>query len=202
MSKTITNTEEKVLKTQESETTKKTSTSKHKEQIKTSDILADSENEETFSPEDFDFKLNQLLRTVPKGIKRLGRGPGSGRGRYSTRGGKGQTARTGVAIGLFEGGQTPIFRRLPKIGMRPSPTKKFYKEFTITQINQFIETGLLIDTLSPAVLKSIHQLKRLEKIAIIGNEPLLKPLTVTANKITKGAQKSITDAKGSFEIIK
>ncbi len=158
--------------------------------------------EQEFSPSDFDFKLNNLLRTVPKGIKRLGRGPGSGRGRYSTRGHKGQTARSGVALGLFEGGQTPMYRRLPKIGMKTTMKTRMFKEFTIEQINHFIESGLIKDTFSPETLKTINQLKRTEKIAVIGSEALLKGISISAHRITKGAQKSVTDAKGKFEIIK
>lgn len=158
--------------------------------------------EQELQPSDFDFKLNNLLRTVPKGIKRLGRGPGSGRGRYSTRGHKGQTARTGVALNLFEGGQTPIYRRLPKIGMKTTMKNRLYKEFTIEQINHFIESGLIQDKFNPETLKAINQLKRTEKIAVIGAEAIVKSIHISAHRVTKGAQKSITEAQGTFEIIK
>lgn len=150
---------------------------------------------------EFEFGLNTLVKTVHKNKKRVGRGPGSGKGKTSGKGGKGQTARKGVAIGLFEGGQTPIFRRLPKIGQKPSMSKRMLKEFTISTINQLIESGKIKDEFSPTTLMYAKCLKRGEKIAVIGSDTLNAKLKVVAHKVTTGAQNAITTAGGEFIVL-
>src|SRR5512138_331807 len=89
-------------------------------------------------------KLNEI-RDNPGAhyrAKRLGRGIGSGKGKTCGRGGKGQTARTGVAINGFEGGQTPIYRRLPKRGFNNIHAQKMY-ELHFDKVNVAISAGLI-----------------------------------------------------------
>ncbi len=90
-----------------------------------------------------------------KRAKLLGRGIGSGKGKTSGRGGKGQTARTGVAINGFEGGQTPIHRRLPKRGFN-NPTRRELQAINVGTIQKWIEAGRLSDkkTITSEVLVS------------------------------------------------
>src|SRR5207302_4804086 len=75
--------------------------------------------------------------------KRLGRGIGSGKGKTSGRGGKGQTARTGVALNGFEGGQTPLHRRLPKRGFTNAPFRKEFHEINLGRLQEAIDDGRL-----------------------------------------------------------
>ena len=74
--------------------------------------------------------------------KTVGRGIGSGKGKTSGRGGKGQTARSGVRLNGFEGGQTPIYRRMPKRGFN-NPFRKSFYELDFNQISRILEKGLL-----------------------------------------------------------
>src|SRR5260221_9666271 len=76
-------------------------------------------------------------------FKRIGRGIGSGKGKTSGRGGKGQTARTGVALNGFEGGQTPLHRRLPKRGFTNAPFRKEFHEVNLGRLQAAVEAGRL-----------------------------------------------------------
>src|SRR5436305_5385074 len=90
-------------------------------------------------------KLNEI-RDNPGAhyrAKRLGRGIGSGKGKTSGRGGKGQTARTGVALNGFEGGQTPLHRRLPKRGFTNAPFRKEYHEVNLVGLQRALDAGRL-----------------------------------------------------------
>ena len=131
-------------------------------------------------------------------IRRVGRGVGSGMGKTATRGHKGQKSRAGGfhKVG-FEGGQMPIYRRLPKRGFKNIWAKTF-AEVNIETLNRF-EDGTTVD---PVVLVESGILKNVrDGIRILGNGELTKKLTVRANGFTKSAEEKITAAGGKVEVI-
>ena len=127
---------------------------------------------------------------------RVGRGTSSGNGKTSGRGQKGQKARSGGGPG-FEGGQTPLFRRLPKRGFTNINAKE-YALVNLDQLNVF-EDGTEV---TPAVLKEAG-IVRAEKsgVKVLGNGELTKKLTVKAAKFSKSAEAAITAKGGSIEVI-
>ncbi len=131
-----------------------------------------------------------------KSRKRVGRGSGSGMGKTSGRGQKGQKARYSVAVG-FEGGQTPLFRRLPKRGFT-NPTRKEYAIVNVGDLNQF-DAGT---TVTPVLLVETGLLSNEKSgVKILGEGQLDKKLTVQAAKFSKAAEEAITSAGGSAEVI-
>lgn len=129
--------------------------------------------------------------------RRVGRGLGSGMGKQSTRGAKGQNARTGGGVRPgFEGGQMPLYRRLPKRGFKNVLAKQ-YAEVNVEQLNAF-ENG---ETVDPAALIEKGILKNvLDGVRVLGNGELTKSLTVTAQGFTKSAQQKIEAAGGKVEV--
>lgn len=129
--------------------------------------------------------------------RRVGRGLGSGMGKQSTRGAKGQNARTGGGVRPgFEGGQMPLYRRLPKRGFKNVLAKQ-YAEVNVEQLNVF-ENG---ETVNPPALIEKGILKNvLEGVRILGNGELTKSLTVEAQGFTKSAQQKIEAAGGKVEV--
>ena len=129
---------------------------------------------------------------------RVGRGHGSGNGKTSGKGQKGQKARSGGGVRPgFEGGQTPLFRRLPKRGFTNINAKE-YVLVNLDQLNVF-EDGTEV---TPAVLKEAG-IVRAEKsgVKVLGNGELTKKLTVKAAKFSKSAEAAITAKGGSIEVI-
>ena len=129
---------------------------------------------------------------------RVGRGTSSGNGKTSGRGQKGEKARSGVGLRPgFEGGQTPLFRRLPKRGF----TNINAKEYTLVNLDQLnvFEDGTEV---TPVVLKETGII-RAEKsgVKVLGNGELTKKLTVKAAKFSKSAEAAITAKGGSIEVI-
>lgn len=129
--------------------------------------------------------------------RRVGRGLGSGMGKQSTRGAKGQNARSGGGVRPgFEGGQMPLYRRLPKRGFKNVLAKQF-AEVNVEQLNVF-ENG---ETVTPASLIEMGILKNvLDGVRILGNGELTKSLTVEAQGFTKSAQQKIEAAGGKAEV--
>jgi large subunit ribosomal protein L15 len=128
--------------------------------------------------------------------KRVGRGMGSGMGKTSTRGHKGQRSRTGSRmIRGFEGGQMPLHRRMPKRGF----TNIFRKEFNIVSLERLVELGET--TITPDVLRKAGVIKTKHPVKILGDGELTVALTVSAHKFSKSAQEKITKAGGKFEVI-
>ena len=125
-------------------------------------------------------KLHTMSR--PEGAiktrKRVGRGAGSGLGKTSGKGHKGQNARSGGGVRPgFEGGQLPLFRRLPKRGFSNAPFKKEYAVINLSDLNKF-EDGAEV---SPEILKDMGLVKNtLDGIKVLGNGKLEKKLTVKA----------------------
>ena len=130
--------------------------------------------------------------------RRVGRGIGSGMGKTSTRGTKGQFSRTGGGTRPgVEGGQMPLYRRLPKRGFKNTFAKK-YAEVNVEQLNCF-DNGAVVD---PAALIEAGILKNvLDGVRVLGNGELTKSLTVQAQGFTKSAQQKIEAAGGKAEVI-
>jgi large subunit ribosomal protein L15 len=128
--------------------------------------------------------------------KRVGRGMGSGMGKTSTRGHKGQRSRSGSRmIRGFEGGQMPLHRRMPKRGF----TNIFRKEFNIVSLERIVELGET--TITPDVLRKAGVIKTKYPVKILGDGELKAAITVHAHKFSKSAQEKITKAGGKFEVL-
>jgi large subunit ribosomal protein L15 len=133
-----------------------------------------------------------------KAPKRVGRGTGSGMGKTSTKGHKGQKARSGSKKNGFEGGQMPLTRRLPKRGF----TNIWAKEYTVINISDL--NGLENDTVVTAeLLKELGIISKIEKdgLKVLGRGELTKKLNVKAAKFSKTADEAIKAAGGSVEVI-
>ena len=145
-------------------------------------------------------KLNELKATDGARFtkKRIGRGQGSGTGKTSGKGQKGQNSRSGggVAIG-FEGGQTPFFKRMPKRGFT-NYTRKEYAIVNVADLNRF-EDGVTVDY---EALKAAGLLKKhLDGVKVLGGGKLEKKLTVKAEKFFATAVKAIEEAGGTVEVL-
>jgi large subunit ribosomal protein L15 len=128
--------------------------------------------------------------------KRVGRGMGSGMGKTSTRGHKGQRSRSGSRMMRgFEGGQMPLHRRMPKRGF----TNIFRKEFNIVSLEKLAALGQT--TINPEVLRKAGVIKTSRPVKILGDGELSSALTVQAHKFSKSAQEKITKAGGKFEVL-
>ncbi len=131
--------------------------------------------------------------------KRLGRGHGSGHGKTSGRGHKGQGARSGGGTNRgFEGGQVPLQRRLPKIGF----TNHFrveYEAINVSQLEKYFDDGATVDR---AALEKVRLVRTNNPVKLLGNGSLSKKLTVRVDKASASAAKKVSDAGGSFEAIK
>ncbi|WP_281674608.1 50S ribosomal protein L15 [Veillonella tobetsuensis] len=147
-------------------------------------------------------KLHELQPAAgsKKTRTRVGRGLGSGLGKTSGRGQKGQNSRSGGGVRSgFEGGQMPLYRRLPKRGFNNSVFARQYAEVNVEQLNRF-EDGAVVDPVAlieAGILKNVR-----DGIRILGNGSLeTKNLTVIANGFTKSAEEKITAAGGKVEVI-
>ncbi len=131
--------------------------------------------------------------------KRVGRGIGSGHGKTAGRGTKGQKARDQVPL-TFEGGQTPLHRRLPRLKGFKNPTHKEYTIINVALLEERFEAG---DVVTPELLLERRIIKKLEKdgLKVLGEGELTKALTVRAHKFSKSAEQKITAAGGSVEAI-
>ncbi|MBO5001050.1 MAG: 50S ribosomal protein L15 [Bacteroidaceae bacterium] len=145
-------------------------------------------------------KLHELGYTegARRSSYRVGRGIGSGNGKTSGKGHKGQNARSGGGVRLgFEGGQNPLFRRLPKRGFN-NVSRIDYAIVNVEDLEVF-EDGVEV---TPTLLKEAGLVrKEYDGIKILGNGTLTKKLTVKANKFSASAQAAITNAGGTFEVI-
>lgn len=146
-------------------------------------------------------KLHELrpAKGAVKSRKRKARGTGSGLGKTAGRGSNGQNARSGGGVRPgFEGGQMPLFRRLPKRGFT-NVFAKVYNEVNVEKLNAF-ENDTVI---TAELLKEKGIIRKIEKdgIKILGNGNLEKSLTVKAQKFTKSATEKIESAGGKAEVI-
>lgn len=131
--------------------------------------------------------------------KRLGRGTSSGTGKTSGKGHKGQNARSGGGVRIgFEGGQTPLFRRIAKRGFSNAMFKTEYAVINLSDLNKF-EDGA---TVSPELLKEMGLVKKqLDGIKVLGNGKLEKKLVVKAHKFSNVAKEQIEKLGGKAEVI-
>jgi large subunit ribosomal protein L15 len=128
--------------------------------------------------------------------KRVGRGMGSGMGKTSTRGHKGQRSRSGSRMMRgFEGGQMPLHRRVPKRGF----TNIFREEYNIVNLEKLAALGE--STINPDVLRKAGVISTKRKLKILGDGELKSAITVQAHKFSKSAQEKITKAGGKFEVL-
>ena len=134
-----------------------------------------------------------------KASKRVGRGTGSGLGKTSGKGHKGQNARSGGGVRPgFEGGQLPLFRRLPKRGFSNAMFKVEYATINVSDLEKF-EDGAVV---TPELLKEMGILKKqLAGVKVLGNGELTKKLTVKAHKFSGSADEKIEAIGGKAEVI-
>ena len=149
-------------------------------------------------------KLNELNNKSSRSKKRLGRGIGSSKGKTSGRGHKGQKSRSGVSIKGFEGGQMPLYRRLPKRGFR-NIFKKNFNAFNLIQIQSLIDKKKISskDEISTDfLLKKRIIKKKLNGIKILGKGEIKTKLIINAEKASKNAIKKIEKSGGTINLIK
>ena len=146
-------------------------------------------------------KLNNIVAPVgaKHDRKRVGRGVGSGLGKTSGKGHKGQNARSGGGVRPgFEGGQLPLFRRLPKRGFKNALFKTRYAVINLSDLDQF-EEGAVV---TPELLKEMGLVKnQLDGVKVLAKGTLTKKLTVKANKFSDAALREIEKIGGKAEVI-
>ena len=148
-------------------------------------------------------KLNDL-RDNPGAThkpKRVGRGPGSGLGKMGGRGIKGQKSRSGVAINGYEGGQMPLYQRLPKRGFT-KPNRKSYAVVNLGKIQAFIDAGKLdaANVTEEALVESGLVRRKLDGIRVLGKGALTTKATITVTGASKGAVEAVEGAGGSLTV--
>ena len=147
--------------------------------------------------------LNSTDKVIRKKI-RVGRGIGSGNGKTSGRGIKGQKSRSGVAIKSFEGGQMPLFRRLPKRGFNAIHKKKVAK-INLEKIQTYIENETIksSDTINSNLLKKLKIInKNSQKLKILGNGEIKVKINIEADLISKSAKEKLEKIGASILIKK
>ena len=147
--------------------------------------------------------LNSKLK-MNKTKMRVGRGIGSGKGKTSGRGVKGQKSRSGVAIKSFEGGQMPLYRRLPKRGFN-SISKKEIAILNLEQIQSFIDKNNLksSDLLNSELLKKLKLInKNSKKLKILGNGEIKEKINIEADLVSKSALKKLEKVGSSIQLKK
>ena len=148
-------------------------------------------------------KLNSTVKIKTKKI-RVGRGIGSGKGKTSGRGVKGQKSRSGVAIKSFEGGQMPLYRRLPKRGFNPLKKEKI-AIINLEKIQKLIDTKKIDSTnkVNIEVLKKLNVVnKKYNKIKILANGEITKKIELSVHMISKKAEEKLKKMGSLVDIIK
>jgi len=144
-------------------------------------------------------KLHELENLNSKNRKRVGRGPGSGTGKTSGKGEKGQNARSGGGVRPgFEGGQLPLYRRLSKRGFNNYEFKIEYATVNVGDLERFEEGTVVTKEL---LIETGLVKKELDGVKILGNGTLTKKLTVKANKFSSSAEEKIVSVGGTIEVI-
>ena len=147
-------------------------------------------------------KLNEL-RDNPGAAKkrmRVARGPGSGKGKTAGRGIKGQKARSGVAVNAFEGGQMPLYQRLPKRGFN-KPNRKAYAVVNLGLIQKFIDAGKLGTEITEAELVSSGLVRRqLDGIRVLAKGEITAAVKLTVTGASKAAVEAVEKAGGSLAV--
>ena len=141
---------------------------------------------------------------INKSKMRVGRGIGSGKGKTSGRGVKGQKSRSGVAIKSFEGGQMPLYRRLPKRGFNPIKDNSC-TIINLDKIQSFIDKKIIktADTLNSQLLKKLNLIdKKSKKLKILGSGDLKEKINIEADLASKSAIKKLEKIGGSIQLKK
>jgi large subunit ribosomal protein L15 len=147
--------------------------------------------------------LNSKTKKTKK--KRLGRGIGSSKGKTSGRGHKGQKSRSGVAIKSFEGGQMPLYRRLPKRGFNSMSKKNLIAIISLSRIQEIIKkkASISTDKINLTTLQKSRLInKKYKKLKVLGPGDLKDKLTVEVNSISKSAKEKIEKLGGKVTLIK
>tara|TARA_B100001013_G_C24515064_1_gene404618 strand:+ start:45 stop:500 length:456 start_codon:yes stop_codon:yes gene_type:complete len=150
-------------------------------------------------------QLNTLSSRISKRKKRLGRGIGSSKGKTSGRGHKGQKSRSGVAIKSFEGGQMPLYRRLPKRGFKAIPNKDNIAIVSLSRIQEIInkKKDIANNSINLANLKKLKFIsKKYNKLKFLGSGELKSKLNIEVNKISKSAKEKIEKLGGKVTLLK
>jgi large subunit ribosomal protein L15 len=146
-------------------------------------------------------KLNELRDNpgATKAKKRIGRGPGSGKGKMGGRGIKGQKSRSGVAINAYEGGQMPLYQRLPKRGFNV-PNPKTYAVVNLGLIQKFIDAGKLAagDINEDALVASGLVRRKKDGIRVLAKGEITASVNLTVTGASKGAVEAVEKAGGSI----
>ena len=148
-------------------------------------------------------ELDTLIKSNKKKI-RVGRGIGSGKGKTSSRGHKGQKSRSGVAIKSFEGGQMPLYRRLPKRGFK-SLFKKNIAIINLSILQSFCDNKK-IELKTPIDLKILKEkgiiAKKFNKLKVLGKGDIKSKLNISAHAVSKSAKSKIEKVGGTLNILK
>ena len=151
-------------------------------------------------------QLNTLnLKTKKTKKKRLGRGIGSSKGKTCGRGHKGQKSRSGVAIKSFEGGQMPLYRRLPKRGFKSNNKKKLVAIISLSRVQEIVKkhTTLFKDKINLLGLQKSELInKKYKKLKLLGPGDLKDKLNIEVNSISKSAKEKIEKLGGKVTLIK
>ena len=150
-------------------------------------------------------ELNKLNSKGTKSKKRLGRGIGSSKGKTCGRGHKGQKSRSGVAIKSFEGGQMPLYRRLPKRGFRSIVSKKNIAIINLSRIQEIItkQKNILNNKINLTNLQKSKLInKRHKKLKLLGTGDLKQKFDIEVNSISKSAKEKIEKLGGKVTLIK
>ena len=150
-------------------------------------------------------QLNKLYSKAKKSKKRLGRGIGSGKGKTSGRGHKGQKSRSGVAIKSFEGGQMPLYRRLPKRGFKSITNNKNIAIINLSRIQEILvnEKNTFNNKINLANLQKTKFInKKYKRLKLLGSGDLKKKFDIELNSISKSAKEKIEKLGGKVILIK
>jgi large subunit ribosomal protein L15 len=150
-------------------------------------------------------KLNELSDNAgaAKKQKRKARGPGSGKGKTAGRGIKGQKSRSGVSIGGYEGGQMPLYRRLPKRGFT-KPNQKHYVVVNLGLIQKFIDLGKLdfkADITDDAIIAAGLTKNKLDGIRVLSKGVLTSKVTLVVTGASASAIEAVANAGGSLTVV-
>ena len=149
-------------------------------------------------------KLNNFSKKIHKAKKRVGRGIGSGLGKTSGRGAKGQKSRSGVSIKSYEGGQMPLYRRLPKRGFNSLYKREKNVAINLDKITKLIEAKKLDSSKSIDLRKFLLKAKKPNKlkVKVLGSGEIKIKISILADKFSETAKSKIEKAGGTAEIIK
>ena len=149
-------------------------------------------------------QLNTFNKKIHKAKKRVGRGIGSGLGKTSGRGVKGQKSRSGVSIKAYEGGQMPLYRRLPKRGFNSLYKKEKNIAINLDKISKLIESKKLDSSKSIDLRKYLLSSKtpKKVKVKVLGTGDLKAKVSILADQFSKSAQAKIEKAGGTIELVK